>query len=213
MTSEKSPLSIEALSHLPGKLAISLESLAISSSGSPATCTILFRLAAPTTIDRSRRGSRQARARSCSSASLACPFCAGSVTEALTARPPFAVAMMPSRRSDLARGDRRIATLRPLRVGASGPSQKVRGNVEDQQSSEEHEQQNQYHRRNVDSAKIREEASDRAKRWLGQPPQHIADHRDDMIVPVDNAEGEEPAQHSLGDEQPNIDVDKRIDKP
>ena len=137
-------------SHRPGKLANSLESLAISSCGSPAICTILFRLVAPATIDRSRRRSRQARARSRNSASFACPSCAGAVTDALSTRPPSAMATMLSRRSDLPRGDRRIATRRPSSIGVSGPSQGVRGNVEDQQSSEEHKEQDQYHRRNVD---------------------------------------------------------------
>ena len=130
-------------SHRPGKLANSLESLAISSCGSPAICTILFRLVAPATIDRSRRRSRQARARSRNSASFACPSCAGAVTDALSTRPPSAVATMLSRRSDLPRGDRRIATRRPSSIGVSGPSQGVRGNVEDQQSSEEHKEQDQ----------------------------------------------------------------------
>ena len=142
MTSARSPLSIDESSHPPDKLAISLESLTISSFGSPAMCTILFRLTAPTTIYRSRRGSRQARARSCNSASLACPSCAGAVTEALIARPPSAVAIMPSRRSDLAAGDRRIATLKPLRVGAIGLS----GKVFEHQIAQEIQQQDQNHR-------------------------------------------------------------------
>src|SRR6516164_7602730 len=111
--------------HPPGKLAISLESLAISRCGSPPTRTILFRLAAPTAIDRSRRGSRQVRARSCNRASLACPSYAGAVTEALIVRSPSALVTIPSRRSDLARGDSRIATRRPSRVGVIGPSSKI----------------------------------------------------------------------------------------
>jgi len=87
--------------------------------------TILFRLAAPTTIDRSRRATRQARARSCNSASLARPSRARAVTEALSVRPPSAVEAMPSSRSYFARGDRRIATRRPSRVGTIGPLGKV----------------------------------------------------------------------------------------
>ena len=55
----------------------------------------VFRLAAPATIDRSRRGTRQARARSRNSASLARPSSAGATTEALTTRPPSAAAAMP----------------------------------------------------------------------------------------------------------------------
>jgi len=164
--SERNPLSTDRGSHLPGKLAISLESLAISWCGSPATCTVFLRLAAPATIEKSRRGSRQTFARSCSSASLARPSRAGAITAALTTRPPSAAGERPSRPSDRARGDRRIATRTPSRVGIIGPS----GKVFEHQIAQEIQQQNQNHRRNVDPTKARKEGSNWSQRRLRNSP-------------------------------------------
>src|SRR5208282_3364483 len=196
MTSERSPLSTEPRSHPPSKLAISLDSLVRSWCESPATRTILLLLPAPAASEKSRRGRRHTWERSCNSASLARPSCAGAVTETLIARPPSAVAAIPRSPSDLARGDRRITTRTPSRVGVIGPSSKIF----EHQIAQEIQQQDQNHRRNVDPAEIREEGSDRPQCWFGQPPQHVPHRRHDTIVPVDDAEGEEPAQYRLGDQ-------------
>ena len=48
---------------------------------------------------------------------------------------------------------------------------------------------------------------------LGDPVEEIADHRDAAVVAVDDTEGEQPAQDRLRDQQPDIDVDHRIDQP
>jgi len=98
-------------------------------------------------------------------------------------------------------------------VGRDDQDQELGGNVVEQQASQKHKQQDQDDRRDVDPAEVREKRADRAKRRLGQSPQHIADHGYDLVVSIDNAESQEPAQHGLGDEQPNIDSDQRIDKP
>src|SRR5216683_122681 len=162
----------------------------------------------PATIERSLRGSRQARARSCNSASLARPSSAGAVTEALTTRPPSAVAAMPSRRSDLARGNSRIATRSPSCASFSGSSAKIF----EHQAVQEPEQQDQDYGRDVDPAEIRENTPDRPQQRLGDPPKKVADCGDGAVVTVDDAESDQPAQDRLGDQKPDIDRDHRVDE-
>ena len=48
---------------------------------------------------------------------------------------------------------------------------------------------------------------------LGDPVEKIADHRDAAVPAVDDAERQQPAQDRLRDQQPDIDVDNRIDQP
>src|SRR5947207_2171935 len=54
----------------------------------------------------------------------------------------------------------------------------------------------------------------RQRRWrpLGDRPQEVPDRRDNAVVPVDDAESDEPAQHRLRDQQPNVDRDYRADE-
>jgi len=47
---------------------------------------------------------------------------------------------------------------------------------------------------------------------LGDAPQKIPQHADEAVVPVGDAEGDEPAQHRLRDQQPDIDLDHRTDE-
>src|SRR5262249_46978392 len=204
MISERSSGAMERPSHAPGRLAISADSLVISWCGSPATCTILLRLEAPAMIERSRRGKCQASARSCNNASLACPSRAGAVTKTFSGRPPSAAAPMPSRRSNFARGARRTATRMPSPIRIRGWS----GKGFEHQIAQEIQHQDQDYRRNVDPAKVGKDGSDRAQYRLGNPPQKVAGRSDDSVVAVDHTEGEEPAEHCLGDQQPDINRDQ-----
>src|SRR5438876_575676 len=176
---------------LPGKPAIAPASWALSHCGSPATRTVLFRLASPATIERSRRGNSQARASRRNSASLARPSRAGAVTVAFRVYSPAAEAARPISRSVLAPGDRRTATRRPSRIRVTGPS----GKVFEHQVAQEIQQQDQYHRRNVDPAEVGDHGSDRPEQRFGYPPQKVAGRGDHPVIAVDDAKGQEPTQH------------------
>src|SRR5262249_24540158 len=147
------------------------------------------------------------RASSCNNASLARPLSAGAVTDALMTRPPSTAAMASSR-SAFARGDSRIATRRPSRVTVKGPSDKIF----EHQIAKKPQQQNEDHRRDVDPAQIWEKAADRAQQGLGDTPQEVPDHGNDAVVPVDDAKRDEPAEDRLGDQQPDVDCDDRVEK-
>src|SRR5260370_25288185 len=117
-------------------------------------------------IERSRRGTFQALASNCNSASLARPASAGAVTVALSTCRPSAAAATATRRSLRARGDSRIATRRPSPATFKGPSDKVL----EHQIAQEPEQQNEDHRRNVDPAQIAEYTADRPHQRLSLAP-------------------------------------------
>src|SRR6516162_6368725 len=159
-------------------------------------------------IERSRRGMRHTLASNCNSASFARPASAGAVTAALRARPPSAAAPIATSRSALARGTRRIATRRPLLAMVSGPSDKIF----EHQVAREPQQEDQDYRRDVETAEIREDTSYRAEQWFGYPPEKIPDRGDRAIVAVDDTKSDEPAQNRLGDQQPDIDRDHRVDE-
>src|SRR4029450_2762811 len=104
------------------------------------------------TIERSRRGTCQARASNWRSASLARPSWAGAVTDAFSTRRPSAEMAIPIRRSALACGDRRTVTRTPSPATINGPSDKVF----EHQVARKPQDQDQDHWRDVDSTEIRE---------------------------------------------------------
>src|SRR5271155_2223026 len=208
MASERRAWLIAAPPYPRGRRAISGATCSARRCGSPATRTILLRLVEPAMIERSRRGTCQARASNCNSASFARPASAGAVTVALSTCPPSAAAATATRRSLRARGDSRIETVSPSAATLSGPS----GKVLEHQVAQEPEKQNEDHRRNVDPAEIGKHTPDRPQQRLGHAPQEVPDCRDDAVVPVDDAERDEPAQHRLGDQQPYVDRDHRADE-
>jgi hypothetical protein len=130
------------------------------------------------------------------------------VTEALITCPPSGATETRIRRLDFARGDRRIATRKPPRIGVSGPSSKIF----EHQIAQEIQQQDQDHRRNIDPAKVREEGSNRSQCRFSNSPKNIVGRSDDAVVAINDAKGEEPAQHRLSNQQPDEDCDHCVDE-
>src|SRR5947209_8068356 len=176
--------------------------------------TVLSRLLAPPTIEMSRRGNRHAFARTAISASFARFSTGGAVTATLRTARPSTEDAIPSMRSARARGVRRISTRTPSTAAVRSPSlEEAWGKVVNEQAPQKHQDQDQDDRRDVDAAEIRQERADRAQRRFGYAIEKIADDRDAAVVAVDDAKGQQPAQHRLRDQQPDIDVDQRIDEP
>src|SRR5207237_1496318 len=90
----------------------------------------------------------------------------------------------------------------------TGPSAKVFR----YEAVQEPEKQDQDNRRDVNAAKIREDAPDRPQQRLGHAPQKVSDRRDNAVVSVHDAKSDEPAQHRLGDQQPYVDRDHRMNE-
>src|SRR3954454_1915275 len=112
---------------------------------------------------------------------------------------------IPISRSALACGDRRTVTRTPSPATINGPSDKVF----EHQVARKPQDQDQDHWRDVDSTEIRENTPDRPEHRLRNPPQKIPDRGDGAVVAVNDAESHEPAQHRLGNQQPDIDRDHR----
>src|SRR5438045_8347052 len=148
--------------------------------------TVLWRLLAPPTIERSRRGNRHAFARTAISASFARFSAGGAVTATFRTKPPSAEAAIPSIRSARARGVRRIATRTPSAAAVRSPSlEEARGKVVDEQAPQKHQDQDQDHRRAVDTAELRQERLDRAQRGLGYVVEKSDDDGDAAAGPDD----------------------------
>src|SRR5437764_4659787 len=203
-----------AARHAAGNWANAAARCCSSPRGLPAMRTVLSRLLAPPTIEMSRRGNRHAFARTAISASFARFSAGGAVTATFRTARPSAENATPSMRSARARGVRRMATRTPSAAALRGRSlEEARGKVVDEQAPQKHQDQDQDDRRDVDTAEIRQERPDRAQRRLGYAIEKIADDRNAAVVAVDHAKGQQPAQHRLRDQQPNVDVDQRIDEP
>src|SRR5262249_37656632 len=77
---------------------------------------------------------------------------------------------------------------------------------------QEPKQQNQDHRGDVDPAEIRENTPNRPQQRLGDPPEKVPDRSYGAVVPVDDTESDQPAQDGLGNQQPDIDRNYRVDE-
>src|SRR5947209_11407959 len=162
----------------------------------------------------SRPGNPHAFAIAAISASFARFSAGGAVTATFRTARPSAEDATPSMRSARARGIRRMATRTPSAAALRSRSlEEARGKVVDDQAPQKHQDQDEDDRRDVDTAEIRQERPDRAQRRLGYAIEKIADDRDAAVVPVDHAKGQQPAQHRLRDQEPNVYVDQRIDEP
>src|SRR5262245_38797734 len=184
----------------------------MSAGGSPARCTILLRLLAPPTIDTSRRGTPHAFARNATSASFARFSMGGAATDTFRTEPPSADTVIPSMRSARARGVSRTATRTPFGARRSGASH-VGGDVIEQRLPHKDDDQDQDHRRDIDAAEIRQEIADGSQCRFRHPVQEVADDRDAAVVAIDYAERQKPAEHRLGDQQPDVNFKYRVDEP
>src|SRR5579862_2187539 len=62
-------------------------------------------------------------------------------------------------------------------------------------------------RRNVDAAHVRQQATDRAQRRLGEAIEQFGDHAHNRIARVDDIESNQPAQDRHGDD--DIDINRK----
>ena len=83
----------------------------------------------------------------------------------------------------------------------------VREDVPDDDVLEQDDQQNQDDRRNVDAAQIRHDRADRPQHRLGDLPEEIAHHMDELVPRVDHVEGDQPRQDRGGDQEPDVKVE------
>ena len=189
-----------------------------SAAGSPATCTLLLRLF----WRRRRSQGRDARGPMPSREAAAAPRWRG--------RPRAARRPTPSGPASRPRGAQCRRSGRPARAGSAAP-RPARRPLPPRAAARRKFQRKAgarsyriSRRRNI-SSRIRitgemstppklgrNERIGRSSR-LGDPVEEIADHRDAAVVSVDDAERQQPAQDRLRDQQPDIDVDNRIDQP
>src|SRR5947207_13689243 len=98
------------------------------------------------------------------SASLARPSAGGAVTDTFRTGVPSAERTTPSMRLARARGVRRICRRTPSAAAAKGASvDEGRGKDVEDQLPQEHQDQNQDHRRDIDAAEIRQKTPDRTQ--------------------------------------------------
>ena len=82
-----------------------------------------------------------------------------------------------------------------------------------EQDAGELKQQDHHDGRDVDSAQVRDDAAERLQQGRGDPIQEGADRIDVTVTVVDHVERDQPAQDHHRQDDPEIDVDDRVDQP
>src|SRR5829696_6183247 len=183
--------------------------LAASSAGSPAMPMTLSRDVAPRVTAKADLGSRQVSASSSITAAFALPSSAGAVTWAL--RAPLAQASAVRR----ARGWARSSTVTPAtvrRTNAGSPDTRLEPDVILDDVLVDDDQQQSHDRRNIDAAQVGQEAADRSQHRLGDAIEQVDDHADDLVADVDDAERNQPAHDSAGNDDAGIDAENVVDE-
>src|SRR5690348_9149721 len=84
--------------------------------------------------------------------------------------------------------------------------------VENQEVLDEPDDEDKYHRRDVDPAEVRKNAADRPQRRLGHAVEEIAQEVDEAVAGVDHVERDQPAQDDPDDEDPLVERKKSDDQ-
>src|SRR5205823_12232882 len=86
------------------------------------------------------------------------------------------------------------------------PSDNVGIDVVGNYPLDEHDDQNQDDRRDIEAAQIGHELSDRRQRRLGDPVQELGHRRDELVARVHDIEGDQPGQDGRSDQKPDVEV-------
>src|SRR3546814_17900078 len=81
------------------------------------------------------------------------------------------------------------------------------GEIAQHRPTDDDEQDQHDHRGQVDAAEIGHDTPERAVERLGDPIEHIPELADELIVGVDDVEGDQPRHHRLDDDDPPQDVE------
>src|ERR1700722_17505933 len=118
-------------------------------------------------------------------------------------RSSIALSVCASPTSRLTRADAAAAT--------SLASEYVWQDVQRDHVANEHDDQKQDHRRDIDPAEIRQEIADRSQHRLGDAVEKISDHSHDGVARVHHVESHQPGKDRHCDHDPDIELESQID--